>query len=178
MTSTWDWEKLIDAHADRAYTFALGLSGNEEDAKELVQDAFARAMERIGSHDPGQPFESWFLTILKHLYLDGKKRYERRHGQSLDAPIDAEGLTVADAVSDGRETSPLDGLLAEERRKLVRRAMRALTPDARAVLLMIDLDGLGYEETARALGCPLNTVRSRIVRARAALKERLSGLEE
>lgn len=178
MTPTWDWQALVEAHADKAYSFALGLCGNPEDAKELVQEAFAKAMERIGTHDPRMPFESWFLTVLKHLYLDGKKRYEKRFGQSLDAPLDAEGLTVADAVSDGRDVSPLDGLLAEERTRAVRRAMSELTPDARAVLLMIDLEGLGYEEAAGVLGCPLNTVRSRIVRARAALREKLAGREE
>lgn len=178
MTPTWDWERLVDDHADRAYSFALGLCGNPEDAKELVHEAFAKAMDRIGSHDASQPFEGWFLTILKHVYLDGKKRHERRFGQSLDAPIDAEGLTVADAVADGREAPALETMLMEERRRLVRRAMKALNPDQRAVLLMIDLDGLGYVETAQVLGCPLNTVRSRIVRARAALKESLAGLEE
>ncbi len=175
---TWDWQALIETHADRAYSFALGLTGNEEDAKELVQEGFARAMDRIGTHDASQPFEGWFLTVLKHLYLDGKKRHERRYGVSLDAPLDAEGLTVADARADERDIPVLDGLVREERSRRVRKALKGLGPDARAVLLMIDLDGLGYEEAAQALGCPLNTVRSRIVRARAALRERLAGLEE
>lgn len=172
-----DWEALIDANANKAYCFAMGLCGNEEDAKELVQEAFAKAMDRIGTHDASLPFEAWFLTILKHLYLDGMKKYEKRHGQSLDMPINASGLTVADGVADIREMALLDRLEREESSKLVRRAMRALTPDARAVLLMIDLQGLGYEEAAVVMGCPLNTLRSRIVRARAALKERLLALE-
>ncbi len=172
-----DWEALIEANANKAYCFALGLSGNEEEAKELVQEAFAKALERIDMHDPEKPFEAWFLTILKHLYLDGKKKYERRYGQSLDMPINESGLTVADGIADIREMSLLDRLEREESTNLVRRAMQALTPDARAVLLMIDLEGLGYEEAAAVMGCPLNTLRSRIVRARAALKERLLALE-
>ena len=80
-------------------------------------------------------------------------------------------------MADNREESVLDRLEREENSKLVRRAMRALTPDARAVLMMIDLEGMGYEEAAEVLGCPLNTVRSRIVRARIALRERLTALE-
>lgn len=172
-----DWDALIDANANKAYCFAMGLCGNEDDAKELVQEGFAKAMERIETHDPSQPFEAWFLTVLKHLYLDGMKKYERRHGQSLDEPLDETGLTVADAVGDHRELALLDRLERQESSKLVRRAMRVLTPDARAVLLMIDLQGLGYEETAAVMGCPLNTLRSRIVRARAALKQRLLALE-
>lgn len=177
MNDNIDWEALIDANANRAYCFAMSLCGNEEDAKELVQEGFAKAMERFETHDPSQPFEAWFLTVLKHLYLDGMKRYERRYGQSLEAPMDETGLTVADAVSDHRETALLERLERQESSKLVRRAMRGLTPDARAVLLMIDLEGLGYEETAAVMGCPLNTLRSRIVRARVALKQRLLALE-
>ncbi|MBI4060926.1 MAG: RNA polymerase sigma factor [Elusimicrobia bacterium] len=172
-----NWEALIDANANKAYCFAMGLCGNEDEAKELVQEAFIKAMDRIDTHDPSLPFEAWFLTVLKHLYLDGMKKYEKRHGQSLDLPLDESGLTVADGVADIQEMSLLDRLEREENARLVRRAMRALTPDARAVLLMIDLEGLSYERTAAVMGCPLNTLRSRIVRARAALKERLLALE-
>lgn len=172
-----DWDALIDANANKAYCFAMGLCGNEDDAKELVQEAFAKAMNRIGTHDPSLPFEAWFLTVMKHLYLDGTRKYEKRYGQSLDKPIDESGLTVADGVADIREMSLLDRLEREESSKLVRRAMRSLTPDARAVLLMIDLEGLSYEQTAAVMGCPLNTLRSRIVRARAALRERLMAME-
>lgn len=172
-----DWDALIDANANKAYCFAMGLCGNEEDAKELVQEAFAKAMDRIDTHNPSLPFEAWFLTVLKHLYLDGTRKYEKRYGQSLDAPINESGLTVADGIADIRETALIDRLEREENSKLVRRAMRALTPDARAALLMIDLQGLSYEQAAAVMGCPLNTLRSRIVRARAALKERLLALE-
>jgi RNA polymerase sigma-70 factor (ECF subfamily) len=172
-----DWDGLIETYAGRAYTFALGLTGNEPDARELVQDAFTKAMERIETRDASQPFEGWFLTVLKHLYLDGNRRYERRHGQPLDLPIGPGGLTVADAVPDAREEPLIARLEREESVKLVRRAMRALTPDARAILLMVDLQGLKYEEAAQVLDCPLNTIRSRIVRARAALRDRLLELE-
>lgn len=172
-----DWDALIEANANKAYCFAFGLCGNEEDAKELVQEAFAKAFDRISTHDASLPFDAWFLTVLKHLYLDGTRKYEKRHGQSLDAPLDDTGLTVADGVADVREMALLDRLEREENSRLVRRAMRGLSPDARAALLMIDMEGLSYEEAAAVMECPLNTLRSRIVRARAALKERLLALE-
>ncbi|MBI3288474.1 MAG: RNA polymerase sigma factor [Elusimicrobia bacterium] len=177
IVGTWDWNALIDAHANKAYSFALGLCGNEEDAKELVQDAFAKAMGKIDRHDETQTFEVWFLTVLKHLYIDGTRRYERRYGEPLDAVIGPGGLTVADTVADRGEESILARLEREEAARLVRRALRGLTPDARAVLLMIDLDGRTYEETAKVMDCPLNTIRSRIIRARTALRERLLALE-
>ena len=173
-----DWDAIIEAHADKAYCFAMGLCGNEEDAKELVQEAFAKAMDRIGTHDPSLPFGSWFLTVLKHLYYDGRKKYEKRYGQSLDAPLEETGLTVAETVADAGDAPLIERLEREECSRLVRAAMNDLTPDARAALLMIDLEGLSYEQAAAVMGCPLNTLRSRIVRARAALKERLLALED
>ena len=171
-----DWGRLVETHADRAYVFALGLSGNEEDAKELVQEAFARAMARERQLD-GRPFESWFLTVLKNIYVDSLRRFERRHGLPLDAAVGPEGLSVADAVADRRDPPLLARLERAETKALVRRAIRGLSPSLKGVLLMIDLQGMGYDETARALGCPLNTIRSRVVRARAALKARILALE-
>lgn len=172
-----DWERVVDAHADKAYGFASALCGNEDDARELVQEAFARAMAPGVKPPPEEGFGAWFLTVLKHLYVDGTRRYERRCGQSLDEPI-GPGLTVADAVADGREAPILDQLERKESAAAVRRAMRRLPPAQRAVLLLVDFHGYGYEEAARALGAPSGTMRSRLFRAREALRERLTGLEE
>jgi|CXWL01.1.fsa_nt_gi RNA polymerase sigma-70 factor (ECF subfamily) len=177
MNETMDWEAVIESHADKAYSFALGLCGNPEDAKELVQESFTRAMERIDRHDAAQPFEAWFLTLLKNMYLDSTRRYEKRVTEDLEKVIGPYGMTVADAVVYGRDESLLEGMEREEVAKRVRRALRALNPEARMVLLMVDLDGRKYEEVAQVMDCPLNTVRSRIVRARIALRERLLQLE-
>lgn len=177
MNETIDWEVLIESHADKAYSFALGLCGNSEDAKELVQEAFTKAMERIDRHDSTQPFEAWFLTLLRNMYVDGTRRYEKRVTEELEKVIGPYGMTVADSVGDGRDESLFEGMEREETAKLVRRALRGLNSQARAVLLMVDLDGRKYEEVAAVMDCPLNTVRSRIVRARIALRERLLQLE-
>lgn len=166
-------ERFVDEFGDHAYSFAFSLCGNEEDAKELVQKAFVKIFDKAASYDASQSLESWYMTVLKNLFLDWKRSWDRKHKVSLDEPTDFEGLTVADCVPDEREEALLDRLERTEEVLSVHRALRELPKDARAVLTMIDVNGMGYEEAARVLGWPLGTVRSRVSRARASLRTRL-----
>lgn len=178
MISSQDLEKFVDEYGDHAYSFALSLCGNELDARELVQESFVRIFDRADRYDAAQSLESWYMTVMRNIFLDGRRRWERKYGVSLDAPIDEDGtLTVADAVADEREEALLDRLERAESAALVRKAIKTLVPDLRALLTMIDIQGMGYGEAAKVLDCPLNTVRSRLFRARAALRERLLQME-
>jgi RNA polymerase sigma-70 factor (ECF subfamily) len=170
-------ERFVEEYGDRAYGFAYGLCGNEADARDIVQEAFLRLFEKAELYDEAQPLETWFLTILKNLFRDGLRRWEKRSRVSLDAPMGDAGLTVADSLPDAREEALLDRLEREESSARVRAALAALTPDARAVLALVDMEGVGYEDAAETLGVPLGTLRSRIVRARKALKGRLLEME-
>lgn len=170
-------ERFVDEFGDHAYSFAFGLCGNEVDARELVQNAFVKIFDRAESFDSSQSLESWYMTVLKNLFLDGRRRWERKRGTSLDEPMGEEGLTVADCVADEREEALLDRLEKAEESERVQRALGKLSPDYRAVLMMIDANGIGYEAAARALDWPLGTVRSRVSRARAALRAHLIRME-
>jgi RNA polymerase sigma-70 factor (ECF subfamily) len=166
-------ERFVDEYGDHAYSFAYSLCGNETDAKELVQEAFVRIFDRADRFDPTKSLESWFMTILKNLFLDGRRRWERKNGISLDVPVGEDGLTVADSIADSREAALLDRLEREEETARVRRALESLTPDFRAVLTLVDVECIGYDNAAAALGWRVGTVRSRLSRARAALRARL-----
>ena len=167
-------ERFVEQYADRAYRFAYGLCGNEPDARELVQEAFVKVFDRAALYDESQPLESWFLTVLKNVFRDGVRRWERRSRVSLDIPLGGEGLSVADAVGDPRDEPPLDRLEREEDLARLRGAIRSLPPPDRGVLMLVDVEGLRYEEAGRVLGWPLNTVRSRVFRARAAVRKTLA----
>lgn len=178
MLTSQELERFVDEFGDHAYGFAFSLCGNQSEARELVQETFVRMFDRAESIDPAQPLESWYMTVLKNLFLDGRRRCERRLGVSLDAPIGEHGtLTVADAVADEREAAVLERLERAETVGFVRQALAGLPPAARAILDMVDIQGLGYEEAAEVLECPLNTVRSRLSRARALLRDRLLQME-
>lgn len=168
-------ERFVDEYADKAYGFALGLTADETQASDLVQDAFVKLFEHAESLDD-QGMDQWLLTVLKRLYLDGLRLMDNKPKLGFDTPVGGE-LTVSDIVMDERELALSARLERAETRGQVRRGLNRLSPEHKAVLLMIDLNGMGYEETARALGVPLNTVRSRIVRAREALRERMLELE-
>jgi RNA polymerase sigma-70 factor (ECF subfamily) len=168
-----DLERFVDEYGDHAYSFAYSLCGNETDARELVQEAFVRIFDRADRYDPTKSLESWFMTILKNLFLDGRRRWERKNGVSLDAPAGEDGLTVADSIADEREEALLDRLEREEETVRVRRALESLAPELRAVLTLVDVDGIGYDRAAEALDWPVGTVRSRLSRARTALRTRL-----
>lgn len=176
MVDNGELERFVDEYGDRAYAFALGLCGNEGDARELVQEAFVRLFDTAAEVDPGQGLESWYLTLLRNLYRDGMRSWYRKNGVSLDAPI-ADGLTVADALPDEREQAVIERLEKDEQLQWLRRALERLTPELRAVVTMIDIDGLEYEAAAEVLGVPPGTVRSRLNRARATMKRRLMFLE-
>lgn len=169
-------ERFVDEYADKAYGFALGLTADEQSAADLVQDAFVKLFEHAESLDDQGGVDQWLLTVMRRLYLDGLKRMDNRPKLTFDAPVGGE-LTVSDIVADEREEALSARLERAETRGQVRRGLGRLSPEHKAVLLMIDLNGMGYEETAKALGVPLNTVRSRIVRARDALRETMLGME-
>ena len=166
-------ERFVEDYADRGFQFALHLCGNVEEAKELVQEAFVRAIDKWETYDSTQPLENWFLTILRNLYFDGLRRYERRHGLSLDAPHPDSGRAFSEVLADRAEEPLLVRLERQEASEAVLAALERLSPEHRAVLTLGDMEGLGYEELASVLDCPLGTVRSRLFRARAAFKKAL-----
>lgn len=167
-------EDFVRDYGDAAYGFAHTLCGNSEEARELVQEAFYRILRGWDGYDAGQSLETWYCTVLRNLYFDSLKRYERRHGVSLDMCLrEGEDSTLADFTPDRRDTDMLAGLERGEAKEEVARAMARLTPEHRAILTLCDIQGLGYEEMTKVLDCPLGTVRSRMNRARTALRRAL-----
>jgi RNA polymerase sigma-70 factor (ECF subfamily) len=165
-------ESFIRDSGDTAYKFAYNLSGNPEDAKELVQQALYRATRAWGRYDDNQPLKNWFLTILRNAFYDSKKRYELKHCVSLDQSLgeDEEGTCYQDIIPDPREN--LAGEF-ERREKVaaVKRALGRLSPQNKEILRLSDLDGMHYNDIARNLGIARGTVASRICRARQAFRK-------
>ena len=161
---------LVRRYQDRLYPTLLRLTGCAEDARDLLQDAFLRAYEKLGHFHGESNFYTWIYRIAVNLALSDRRR--RR------SPVRASGVSPErlDPPGDLRETEPSRLLEEAERDALIHRALQALHPDHRAVVVMKDLDGLRYEEIAELLRVPVGTVRSRLHRARAELRERLSSL--
>ncbi|MFA6029420.1 MAG: RNA polymerase sigma factor [Elusimicrobiota bacterium] len=167
------YEQFVRSHGERAFRFAYRLAGDAEEAKEVVQDAFFRLFRTWECYDPSQPLEAWFTVILRNVFLDGRRRYERRHTVPLDeGPRDGEEEGRTRALGDG-EPPLLEVLEREEVSARVRAALERLEYDHRTVLTLCDMEGCSYEEISRVVDVPVGTVRSRLSRAREALRREL-----
>jgi RNA polymerase sigma-70 factor (ECF subfamily) len=156
---------LLAAHWDHLYRFACRLTGQTSEAEDLLQEAAAEAFAafRRGRFQPGTRFDRWMMRILHNSFIDRLRRERRRQVFSLD------DLTAATLAADpawepeGAAERRLDGPVA--------RAVAALPPEFRAAVVLVDLEGLSYEEAADVLRCPVGTIRSRLHRGRLALRE-------
>ena len=163
---------LVRRYQDRIYPTLLRLTGCAEDARDLLQETFFRAYQKLGRFHGDSSFYTWVYRIAVNLTLsDRRKKRLPIHG-SLDP---GEGNEPSSDPSLSEPSRPVE---AAERDALVHAALQALAPDHRAVVVLKDLDGMRYEEIAEILSIPVGTVRSRLHRARAELRERLQCLVE
>jgi RNA polymerase sigma-70 factor (ECF subfamily) len=161
------FEHLIAQHQGKVYTFAFAFTGDPEQAKDLAQDALVKVYRSLGSFRFQSAFSTWLYAIVKNTYLDAVKSRAGRE-RSLEEPLgDAD-------LAELRETANAeDRLLEKESRHLMLRALREVPPAFRTVVMMTDVQGLGYEQVAGALSLPLGTVKSRLKRGRDALRAAL-----
>jgi RNA polymerase sigma-70 factor (ECF subfamily) len=154
------------AHLDALYAFALRLSRNGAAAEDLVQETFARGLAHAHSFEPGTNLKAWLFRILRNLYFDMRRRDQRHVEQVTD--LDASRDASLYALHSDAELERLRKLVAAD----IDVALSALTEEQRSVVLL-DLEGFSEREIAEIAGCAAGTVKSRLARARAALRAKL-----
>lgn len=158
------WESIVENHSAKVYRLAFRLTGNAYDAEDLTQETFVRVFRSLDTFTPGT-LGGWLHRITTNLFLDQARRKSRIR---FDALADD-----AESRLPGRDPGP-ERLFEHNNLDVdVQRALDALPADFRAAVVLCDLEGLSYEEVSAALGIKLGTVRSRIHRGRAMLRERL-----
>ena len=168
---------LIARAGDKAYNFAYRLAGNEPDARDLVQEAFSRALEHSGAYDETRPFDSWLLRILHNVFLDSMRRHSHSRTVSLDAPAPVEDASWSDLLPED-EPSPTDELIRRESVDLLQKALARLPLTYRSAIALCDIEGLAYDEIAQIMAIPVGTVRSRIHQGRVLLRKTYEELEK
>ena len=155
------WEAVARTHGRFLYNVAYRLTGNDDDAYDLVQEALLRVRKGLETYQPGS-MEAWLSRIVTNVFLDEVRRKRRRPVEAL--PEDPERLLPASPGADeATESLPAD----------VQAALRRLPEDFRTAVVLCDIVGLSYEEIADALSVPVGTVRSRIHRGRRLLRAAL-----
>lgn len=168
---------LIARAGDKAYNFAYRLSGNEPDARDLVQEAFARAFEHADSYDPTRPFDSWLLRIMHNVFLDAMRRHSHSRTVSLDAPAPVADSGWTDLLPED-EPSATDEMILAESLDILQKALARLPTMYRTAVVLCDIEGLPYEQIAEVMGVPVGTVRSRIHQGRTLLRKAYEELEK
>jgi RNA polymerase sigma-70 factor, ECF subfamily len=154
------------AYADGLYNFARHLSHDAVAAEDLVQETYARALGAAEQFKEGSNLKAWLYRILRNTFLDLYRRDQRARTHSgLDTVVEERGPAGDESAPPRQERE----VMAHE----LGRAMMSLTEEARVVVLL-DLEGFSEAEMAECLGCAPGTIKSRLFRARAALRERLA----
>lgn len=158
------WEEVARDYGRFLYTVAYRLTGNRDDAQDLVQEVLLRVRRGLARYEPGS-MEGWLSRITTNAFLDDVRRRNRR---PLDVMDELPASAVAVAADPDHELAKAK--LPDD----VQAALLALPDDYRAAVVLCDVVGLDYAEIAEALDIPPGTVRSRIHRGRARLREALS----
>jgi len=166
------WQAIVEQHAGRVYRLAYHLTGNQHDAEDLTQDVFVRVFNSLSQYKPGT-FEGWLHRITTNLFLDRMRRKARIRFDFM-ADDDASVATADSFDRDERSGQPEDAFDMAHLGADIIEALADLPPEYRAAVVLSDIEGLSYEEIAATLGIKLGTVRSRLSRARARLRESLA----
>jgi RNA polymerase sigma-70 factor (ECF subfamily) len=160
------FEVLVQRYLPKARLLARRLMPDPDDADDLVQDAFLRALERIGTFDVGRPFEPWFTRLLVNLGLDSRRKQTVRRTESHDPDIFA-GSDRPDRTAERSEL-----------RDSLSRALQLLPDRQRLIVTLFEIDGHSTEEIAAMLDVSQVTVRWHLHQARKSLREALKSWAE
>jgi RNA polymerase sigma-70 factor (ECF subfamily) len=160
------FRELVERHRRRAFAIAIGLVRDEEDALEIVQEAFFRVYRGLYAFNGAASFFTWLYRIVKNLSIDLMRRPAWQREIALDE-VDG-GF---DACMD--EADPADMLRRREIAERIGEALATLPPYHRGVILMREIEGLSYEEMAETMGVSKGTIMSRLFHARKKLQRAL-----
>ena len=164
------FEELAMPLLDSLYNFARWLVHNQNDAEDLVQETYLKALRGFGSFQPGTNFRAWIYQILRNTCLSSRSRLDQRMTVELDSEEDFQVLPAT-------FSTPESLMIERSGDDAVRGAIEQLPVIFREVILLSDVEDTSYREIAEILSIPIGTVMSRLARARRAVRESLGKQE-
>jgi len=169
------FKTLFERYHRRAYALAFGVLRNQDDALDIVQDAFIKAHKYLDKFEGNSSFYTWLYRIVMNLAIDHLRKHRRVKPVELDETrIEAEGDEgLLPRILGG---NPAHALVDKQIRARIDQALDELSHNHRAVLVMRELEGLSYEDMAQAMSCSKGTIMSRLFHARRNMQKRLLDL--
>jgi len=173
------FNRLVLAYQGLAYNVALRVLGDANAAEDATQEAFLSAFRNLRSFRGGS-FRAWLLRIVTNACYDELRRWKRRPSASLEGLSTSGGSIdpVGEAHLATAQNRPEDEVERAELRKAIERCLEELPPDFKVLAVLIDIQGYDYREASRIVGRPVGTVKSRLARARARLRDCLKRRRE
>ncbi len=184
--------ELLQSHQQRLFNVCLRMVGNRDDAAEITQDAMLKVVEHIGDYNGACVLSTWMIRICMNLSISHLRKRRLRQAASLDQELGSNGSgghrgaqsgghagahsggdqlsPLRDQLSDPREPGPEQCVQQREVLSYLHQALAGLDEEFRAALVLRDIDQMDYQEIAEVLSLPIGTVKSRIFRARLALR--------
>ena len=169
------FEELVARHRDKIYARAFSMMRNEEAAVDLSQEAWVKGWQRLGQFQNESGFATWMTRIVINLCLDELRKQKRQRAESIEE-IDAESGGVERQMP-VITVNPTERLERGELRQRIDRALEQLSYEHRTVLVLHELEEMEYKEIAKAMGCSIGTVMSRLFYARRKLAAALADLK-
>lgn len=171
------FNQLVLHYQQTVYNVILRMLGDRDVAADVTQDAFFAAFRAIQSFHGGPSFRAWLLRIASNQACDHWRRVHRRPVESLDSLADEDephaASLLSSLVATGHEVDPEETLLTHELQELIQHGLQELPLEQRVAVVLCDIEGLSYEEIASTTQSTLGTVRSRIARGRARMRDYL-----
>jgi len=171
------FETLVDLYSGDIYGLLYRLTQNAEEARDLTQDTLLRVLRSIKGFRGQSELKTWLFRIAINESRNRFRWWKRRRRDqtiSLDATIGGSDTAIHETLSD-RSGSPEEAALTHEREYALTAALFEIPEIYRVAVVLCDVEGMSYEETAAALGVGIGTVKSRISRGREELRRRLKG---
>jgi RNA polymerase sigma-70 factor, ECF subfamily len=165
--------ELVNRYERKIYRLAKNITRNDEDAEDVLQDAFLKAYTHLDSFKGDSKFYTWIVRIAVNEALMRLRKRKTDRSVPLDEPVELGEETVQREIAVW-EDNPEQQYSQEEWRRILDDAVDTLKPDFRTVFVLRDIEELSTEETAEALGISVPAVKSRLLRARLALRETLT----
>src|SRR6476661_7530291 len=167
------FEELVRRYDRNVFRIAQHITQNREDAEDVVQDAFLKAYENLGQFQGQSKFYTWLVRIAVNEALMKLRRRRPERMVSLDEDVKTEEDSVPREVADW-SPNPEQQYNQAELKEILSKTIQGLPPSFRTVFVLRDVEGLSTEETADALELSIPAVKSRLLRARLQLRERLN----